>query len=615
MLNLALFIGQLQLDSQRKVIEGIMQCAKRDGNDLFVYSITLSLDDEYNKGEYFIALNEDISQFDGFIIYTESIYSEDIRRSLIQKIRATGKPGVSIDNEVEGMINVSSNNDGAMREIIRHMIDVHQVKTVNYVGGPDNSIDAVERKRVVREEMQNSGLPIDEGRFFVGDYYARSGRAAVEYFEGQGLIRADAYVCANDQMALGVFYALRDRNIRVPQDVLLSGYDDIFQASSHYPRITSVTRHEEKVGAEAYESLVNKILGKPYEEKIEVNSDAVFAESCGCCTGYSESYRDVIIKYSGKNLQETRFAEMVSDFTADVTSVRDYKEIDNKLMKYVPGLGGDGYLAALFEKPDEYARIQDALYYSDGQFYFRDRFDNEGASKLRKPSKGGNMYVINSIHFGGTCYGYTMIRNSVMPLQSEFYRIFAITLGSVIEHINSYAKMTEMIDTLDKMWVYDPMTHVYNRAGFFKFANDMLLSAKYDREDLFMIFLDLDGLKIVNDVFGHETGDKLICEMADILRKCSDKDELLMRYGGDEFVVLGRGYDEDRMNAYVNRIRKAMDEINSRTGRHYRIDASIGFSKIDYNDNRHLSSLIDMADQKMYQEKRIKHEAERNKKQ
>ncbi len=223
MRNIAFFLGELQLDTQRKVLEGIADAAKADGNNIVVYALTLSTDDEFNIGESAAMLYDDITVYDGFIIYAESIYSEKIRQVVIDKIREQGKPCASIDFPIDGMINVSSDNESAMRTLSKHLIEQHGIKTVNFIGGPEDSIDAVTRKRVFTEELEKVGLKFDDERYYEGDYYARSGRAAVRYFKSKGLLEADAYVCANDQMALGAFYALSDNGIKVPDDTILSG--------------------------------------------------------------------------------------------------------------------------------------------------------------------------------------------------------------------------------------------------------------------------------------------------------------------------------------------------------------------------------------------------------
>lgn len=613
MLNIALFLGELQLDSQSKVLNGIVAAARRDGNNVYVYSLTLTLDDKFNDGEYAVAAMDNFDVYDGFIIYAESIYSKSIRKALVDKIKKTGKPSASVDCYIEGMINVSSDNEGAMRVLAKHLFEEHHVEKVNFIGGPEDSIDAITRKRVVYEEMEAHGIPMEAERYYIGDYYARSGRSAIAYYEEVGKLDADVYICANDQMALGAYYALAARGIRVPDDALMTGYDDIFQAANHYPRITSVKRYEEIIGETAYNNIVKAIRGEEYDTEYTVQSDVVCAESCGCEMGRPISHRIVVDSYVEKSLRETRYAEMASDFSAEVTTVQTYDGMTEKLKKYIPRLGGDAFSVCLLKDEKDITNIKKSIVYVDGKFYDKAEYKNDSMLDAIGDEVGGKLYVVNSIHFNDKCYGYTIIRDSHMPTQSEFYRIFVINLGNTVEHIDNYIKMQEMIKTLDEMWVFDPMTHIYNRAGFFKFADTMKVSAKYSKENLYLIFLDLDGLKKVNDVYGHEMGDKLICEMADILRKCRDKEELLMRYGGDEFVVFGEGYEEEFVKSYVERIRKAMREANSKSDRLYQLDASIGYSMVAYDDERPLSGLIELADQKMYKEKREKHRLNKDK--
>ena len=99
----------------------------------------------------------------------------------------------------------------------------------------------------------------------------------------------------------------------------------------------------------------------------------------------------------------------------------------------------------------------------------------------------------------------------------------------------------------------------------------------------------------------------MICDMADVLRKTRDKEELLMRYGGDEFVVFGKGLSVDEVEEYVRRIRRAMQEINEIGEKDYYLDASIGYHMVPYDNDKPLSVLIELADQDMYKEKRAKH--------
>ena len=610
MRNIAFFLGELQLDSQRKVLEGIAEAAKKDGNNVIVYVLTLSTNDEFNEGESAAALCDDFSVYDGFIIYSESIYSENIRRKLINKILKQNKPSASIDCPIEGMINVSSDNEGAMRLLVKHILGKHPFKTINFIGGPEDSIDAVTRKRVFLEEMDAAGLSFDEERYYEGDYYARSGRAAVKHFEKKGLLHADVYICANDQMALGAYYALSDRGIRVPEDTILTGYDNIFEAANHYPRITTVTRYEEKLGEAAYKNVIRAIEGKTYERNPVIISKPVFAESCGCDAVRPVNHRIVVNQYSRNKLREARYAEMISELTVELTNAQSPEDLCNALMTVIPELGGDAFrmiINADEESGEAAEKKIKGIDYHDGEF--NDISEDHSSDYLLRfsPNSGGNLYVLYSLHYVKRFYGTVAIRNSTMPMFSEFYRVLMMTLSTTLEQVANISKMQKMIRTLDDMWVYDPMTHVYNRAGFFKFSEKLAKEAGVKKENMYFIFLDLDGLKKVNDLLGHETGDRMICDMADLLRKTRNKQELLMRYGGDEFVVFGKGKSSAEVESDIVRIRKAMEELNHSGGRLYKIDASIGYHMVPYDNEKPLSALIEMADQEMYKEKREKH--------
>lgn len=608
-MKIAFFLGELQLDTQRKVLDGIVKAANKDGNSVYIYSLTLTADEKFNEGEAGLVINEDFSIYDGFIIYAETIYGSDTRAKVIKKLQQLNKPCACIDFYIPGMINVSSDNESAMAELSKHLVHHHKVKTVNFISGPADSLDAKTRKRVFIDELESTGVKFDERRCFVGDFYARSGRKAVEYFEENGLLEADAYVCANDQMALGAYYALVERGINIPDDTLLSGYDNIFQAANHYPRITSVNRSEEKIGEVAYKNVMKAIMGKPYDMNPVVESNAVFCESCGCELGRPVSHRIVVNQYAKNGLDETRYAEMVSNVSIELTNAQSLEDIYAILKRFVPELGGDAFCFASFD-PEEKAEdktLKIGINYFDGKFGKLTEEKLSTRERIDFNKDKGNFYIISSLHYRDKLHGFTVIRNSRIPLETEFYRIFNINLSNAIEQVENLGKMQKMIKTLDEMWVFDPMTHVYNRAGFFKFADEVAKEAAQNKEDMFFIFLDIDGLKQVNDVHGHEMGDKMICEMADILRKTRNKEDLLMRYGGDEFVVYGKGIKEDEIVAKVDKIRKAMDEVNAKENRRYWIDASIGYHMVPYDNTMPISALIELADQEMYKEKREKH--------
>ena len=125
-------------------------------------------------------------------------------------------------------------------------------------------------------------------------------------------------------------------------------------------------------------------------------------------------------------------------------------------------------------------------------------------------------------------------------------------------------------------------------------------------QNAFILFFDVDGLKRINDTKGHEMGDLLIQTMADCIR-CNLEDGMLaMRYGGDEFVVFGRYEDPLEIEELMDNIRASVNTINDSGKYEFTLSTSIGSSAYRATEIEELSSLIDMADQDMYKEKRQK---------
>lgn len=152
----------------------------------------------------------------------------------------------------------------------------------------------------------------------------------------------------------------------------------------------------------------------------------------------------------------------------------------------------------------------------------------------------------------------------------------------------------------------DELTGLKNRRGFFDTAGEVLDLARYRKMGGNLLFIDLDGLKRINDEFGHEQGDRAISAVAGILEKVFDKGEVLARLGGDEFIVLSTGSDEDYPQQAILRIKTALDEINRMESHPARLAVSMGASPFTAEDLKSLQELMADADDRLYREKNLK---------
>ena len=139
---------------------------------------------------------------------------------------------------------------------------------------------------------------------------------------------------------------------------------------------------------------------------------------------------------------------------------------------------------------------------------------------------------------------------------------------------------------------------------------------RFKDEDLnvFIIFMDADGLKTANDTLGHEVGDMMIREIGSVVHRNVSSDMLGMRYGGDEFVIFGgfKDGEEGKLEDILNSIREDFKEVND-SGKHpFVLSASMGVSTWKAKEISSLDDVIEQADQNMYQEKRAKKLAAKN---
>lgn len=151
---------------------------------------------------------------------------------------------------------------------------------------------------------------------------------------------------------------------------------------------------------------------------------------------------------------------------------------------------------------------------------------------------------------------------------------------------------------------YDVMTGVYNRrAGFAKL--DQLYKAGSRHEcHISICFIDINGLKEVNDFLGHEAGDELILTVAEGIRQHIRKTDFVSRLGGDEFLIVFETALKEQAEAIWQNIVQYYEKINEHENRKYLVSVSHGIETFHCDTNEYIDSVINHADEKMYNEKR-----------
>jgi diguanylate cyclase (GGDEF)-like protein len=149
---------------------------------------------------------------------------------------------------------------------------------------------------------------------------------------------------------------------------------------------------------------------------------------------------------------------------------------------------------------------------------------------------------------------------------------------------------------------YDTMTGVYNRRAGFDKLNHIYAKHEDDDVKISICFIDVNGLKEVNDNFGHDDGDDLLQTIVEMIKRNIRDRDFVARFGGDEFVIIFEDLDTEGAERVWTRIRGDLEYINQTENRKYLVSASHGIETLTYGEA--IDDTINRADEKMYEEKR-----------
>lgn len=215
---------------------------------------------------------------DGLVAMSRSIGEEallQISRRIPLVVIAGGRTDDQLDH-------VTTNNRAGMTALTCHVLQVHGVTNVGYLGGPADSPDDVDRFAGFQDALASAQLPIPERPLERGDFTRPSGQHAVRALAEQDRLPR-ALLCGNDQMALGALDVLRAIGKRVPDDVIVTGFDGIEATQFSIPRLTTVHQPTAQLGMAAVDLLLKRLAEPDREpQSVMLGVDVLIRESCGC---------------------------------------------------------------------------------------------------------------------------------------------------------------------------------------------------------------------------------------------------------------------------------------------------------------------------------------------
>ena len=215
--------------------------------------------------------------------------------------------------------------------------------------------------------------------------------------------------------------------------------------------------------------------------------------------------------------------------------------------------------------------------------------------------ESGNYYCFMPLHHRDKCLGYIAFANQYDICENSAVPLVILHISEALVRIRQTEISDRMMLRLDQLRTRDELSGALNRAGMEEYWPGLVKKARENGMKVFAMFADIDLLKAANDSYGHTEGDRYIQAVAEVLNSCLEKNELLVRYGGDEYILLGlcEGDAEDR----ARQARLAMDRYNAEHPCPYERGISVGAAAAEAEEGLSLDSVITAADKVMYAEK------------
>jgi diguanylate cyclase (GGDEF)-like protein len=746
-----------------KIWQGAVECAASNDADLIVFpgrnlEAPHGFDYQYNR--IFELMSS--KNLDALILVTTLVMNyvdEEGLRAFSSRFRDF--PLVSIGAAIPGVPSILVDNRSGVRDIVRHLVTKHGSRRIAFIKGPVTNWEANERFAAYKEELEELGIPYDESLVGQGDFTSHSARPAIREILSRTSKLPDAFLFANDEMAIRGMQLLQEQGYKIPYMTKIAGFDDISESSTQPTPLTTIRQPLMTMAKKAVSMALDIISGAEVPETTILPTEPVIRSSCGCLAhcvddllalnrivhsknvdtndrdsclslvmeslrnGRFEYLRDIdnrrdkirivmealldlsrtgskeseksnedflgnfgdilrdeshsgmhpgewqyilpaisdaidlvfpgtvdpqrlkllvhacivlaadmrVVAHEASNYESNRLTRVLHEVLYSLSSIMRIEDLVETLKVQLPRLGISTFFLSRYEREWYHSpktaweipntcRLITAVVNGE-ELELNDSEKLEYPSDLVLPpdlyedTKRRTFAVyplfFREMHYGTIIYELTHRSGFVFEsLTTQISGILkAITLYDAKEKAEDNLRQAMMElenfnQQLSNLSLTDELTGLYNRRGFLKLAAQQLSLTKQMRKNALLIFGDIDGLKTINDTYGHAEGDFIIKAAADILQKTFRTMDVIARLGGDEFTIFASNTNEKQIGYFEARISDMVEAFNAQSGKPYKLSISLGCAECRPFSESTLSDFMREADARLYARKAAK---------
>ena len=621
--TIAVCITGYNWENETRIVDGIRKrCAELDINVMVFHSFLRKPDINSERvlaenvvngeTEIFNLINYDL--LDGIVVLGTTFLTDNVLTSICAKAKAKDIPVVNASDPSHTLnYNILLSDKTAMEFAVRHLITEHHAKKINFIGGFPGNRETEERLAAYKRVLEEYDIPFEEKRVGYGEFWMKSAGCTAKFLEYD---KPDAIVCANDTMAYFAMEWLRNNGYKVPEDILVTGFDGIAESEDYTPSLTTVKHAVEKLGLICVDTMMEIWQGKDVPQVRYVESELIARASCGCKKD-NKSFRDKmtqqmdektkLLEFNTKNIEmDTRFAgaETSAELYDDSRWAADYFKLEELFICICSTVEKEISKVSNENVYNGISKTMVTMLDSTDRIQVGTQFDTAKLTPVELDDSKGTFFVVFSpIYFKNDFLGYLAYRPTDLKLLGDLFTTWALNLANNAGSFYMKNQLEYVVTKLENLYVRDPLTNLYNRRGMNRFG-EVLINKAFKKMQMVTVFsIDIDNLKPINDNYGHIAGDNAICQAANAIKEAMPEGSVCCRTGGDEFCAIVSGLTSGKEAQRIEKIEALLAEYNKSSAMPYKVECSCGFNSADKVDFESMENMITLADIEMYKVK------------
>lgn len=550
---------------------------------------------------------------------------------------------VNVSSLLPGIHSVVADGTKSFADLVEYLINNQKSTKILFMGVNSTSAEVVERTKAFYEVVEKCNISKENvvqlnARFD----YPSAMELLNQYYKENKSFDFDTIIALNDDMAFACIDFCQNIGLSVPNDVVVSGFDDLPRSSfSHLP-VTTINQNLRLQGYTAAQMVIDLIDGKdvPYENHIPANvvlresTNRVFYSRTLVNNELFNIELDLLLQKNKKYSVYEWFVKRnqlydATKFYTDIEQNMSLAQLKKILNRALPRFDIKKIVIVMYETtveksmPFDYfdlpSKATVLTAYDKDSDYVLDIYDesysfnpHESLVPTELEQYINKDMVCISLFKGTTQYGYMIFNKGTADM--TVYDILAKSVSSLIASVFSYTvaqneqqKWRERWIKTDLMASTDELTGIKNRRYFFDIGTTTMTFAETVRQEGLVIFCDMDGLKKINDTYGHDVGDNAIKSEAQILVKNFRTNDVVARIAGDEFAIICHGITLVDFNRIKKNIEKDCEKWTLENNAPFKLSISMGAQVYPSPDVGYdLEKLLSLADKTLYEVKKAK---------